>query len=421
MNYNRPRGTRDILGKEMEIWQKVERHLCSLMQRYGYREIRTPIFEETDLFIRSVGETSDIVSKEMYTFSDRKGRSLTLRPENTAPVMRAYLENGLQREGGITKFYYMGPMFRYDKPQAGRYRQFHQIGAEAIGSGNPAVDAEIIDISIKLHSSLGLEGLMVKLNSVGCLKCRNSFLKVLRRELKGMKDRLCDDCVVRADSNPLRVLDCKVCGDVKGDLPVITDYLCDDCREHFDTLAGILDRMNISYEIEPLLVRGLDYYTRTAYEIIHTELGAQNALCGGGRYDGLAEEMGGGSIPAVGFSAGMERLVQVLEPDRLENGGKPPRAYFVVFSESCSVSAMLLADSLREKGMEAYVDLSLRNVKKQLRTASRDLYDYAVFIGENELESGNAVVKNLSRGTQEDVSFERISEYFMKEGVEELD
>jgi len=421
MKYSLPRGTRDILGKEMEIWKKVERHLRSLMERYGYREIRTPVFEETDLFIRSVGETSDIVSKEMYTFSDRKGRSLTLRPENTAPVMRAYLENGLQREGGINKFYYMGPMFRYDKPQAGRYRQFHQIGAEAIGSDNPAIDAEIIDLSIRIHSSLGLEGLIVKLNSVGCLKCRNSFLKVMRSELKGIKDRLCDDCVVRADSNPLRVLDCKVCEEVKGNLPVITDYICDECREHFETLIAILDKMSISYEIDPLLVRGLDYYTRTAYEIIHTELGAQNALCGGGRYDGLAEELGGGYIPAVGFSAGMERLIQVLDTDFLGKAGESLRAYFVVFSEICSVPAMLLAQKLRESGMEAYVDLSLRNVKKQLRSASRDLYDYAVFIGENELNSEKAVVKNLSRGSQEEVSFDRISGYFIREGVEKVD
>jgi len=421
MKYNRPRGTRDILGKDMEIWKRVEIHLASVMERYGYREIRTPVFEESDLFIRSVGETSDIVSKEMYNFRDKKGRALTLRPENTAPVMRAYLENGLQREGGVTKFYYMGPMFRYDKPQAGRYRQFHQIGAEAIGSSNPALDAEMIDISLQLHQSLGLNGLTVKLNSVGCLECRNSYLNILRDKLEGMKDRLCDDCLVRSDTNPLRVLDCKKCAGVKNDLPVITEYLCEGCREHFEALTGILEGMDIEYKIDPLLVRGLDYYTRTAYEIIHSELGAQNALCGGGRYDGLAEELGGGSIPAVGFSAGMERLVQVLREDALPSGSRPGRAYFVVFNDRCSVPAMNIAGEVRDKGLEARVDLSLRNVKKQLRSASRGGYDYAVFVGEDELEKQEAVVKNLRRGTQESVSFDSIADYFVREGVEYFD
>ncbi|MBD3179937.1 MAG: histidine--tRNA ligase [Candidatus Latescibacteria bacterium] len=421
MKYSRPRGTRDILGNDMEVWKRVEKQLAAIMEGYGYHEIRTPIFEESDLFIRSVGETSDIVSKEMYTFSDRKGRSLTLRPENTAPVMRAYLENGLQREGGITKFYYIGPMFRYDKPQAGRYRQFHQIGAEAIGSSNPVVDAEIIDISIRLHREIGLDSLTVRLNSVGCLECRNSFLGILRKELELHRDQLCEDCKIRAEANPLRVLDCKNCVDLRVELPVITDYICDRCREHFDTLTGILQGMNIDYELDPYLVRGLDYYTRTAYEIIHSELGAQNALCGGGRYDGLAEELGGGSIPAVGFSAGLERMVEVLDQSRLRSGTGPVRVYFVVFNSACSVPAMLMAGELRENGVESSVDLSLRNVKKQLRTASREGYDYAVFMGDNELEAKEAVVKDLKQGTQENVSFERISEYFDKEGVEEVD
>jgi histidyl-tRNA synthetase len=352
----------------------------------------------------------------MYTFRDKKGRSLTLRPENTAPVMRAYLENGLHRLGGITRLFYIGPMFRYDRPQAGRYRQFHQVGAEAVGSANPEVDVEIIDISLQIYRRLGFDSLEVRLNSVGCLECRDRFLNILREELAGYREELCEDCALRFEANPLRVFDCKECLEVKEKLPVITDHLCEKCRNHFDRLRTLLDEMDIKYRLDPLLVRGLDYYTKTAFEIIHPGLGAQNALCGGGRYDGLAEELGGESIPAVGFSAGMERLLETMPDLDEELDRKGKAAYFVVFDEQCSVTAMKLAADLRDRGMVAEVDLSMRNIKKQLKTALDHNADFAVFVGEKEIKEKAAAVKELKSGEQENVSFERLAEYISREG-----
>ena len=293
MKYTRPRGTQDLFGDDMVRWRWVEDKLARLAASYGYSEIRTPIFEMSDLFIRTVGEATDIVTKEMYAFKDRKGRDLTLRPENTAPVMRAFIENGLQRSGGVSRFFYIGPMFRYDRPQAGRYRQFHQFGAEAIGSDNPAVDAEIIDLSLKIYRTFEFQGLEVRLNSVGCSACRPAYRQILKSSLENLRDELCDDCSQRFAINPMRIFDCKECGPVKENLPVMTDHLCAECSEHFASLQRILGEMGISFVHDPLLVRGLDYYTRTAFEILHPGLGGQNALCGGGRYDGLAEDCRG--------------------------------------------------------------------------------------------------------------------------------
>ena len=412
MKFKRPRGTNDLFGAQMERWLDVERRLASFLRNYGYSEIRTPIFESTELFIRAVGEGTDIVSKEMYTFTDKKGRSLTLRPENTAPVMRAYLENGLHRSGGLTRFYYIGPMFRYDRPQAGRYRQFHQIGVEAIGSENPAVDAEVIEISLGIYRTLGFPPLEVRLNSVGCPVCRPAFKEILKEELKGMKGRLCADCGERALVNPLRIFDCKECGEVKGLLPVITDHLCGECGDHFDRLKLILDGLGIRYVHDPLLVRGLDYYTRTAFEILHPELGAQNALCGGGRYDGLAEDCGGAHVPAIGFSAGMERLVETLPEDGAIGGKRVDgSAYFVPLGDPAEMRALAAADELRAAGGTAVVDLSGRGLKKQLKAASDGGYAFAVIIGAEELKCGGAAVKDLVRGEQEHVPFPSLVSY----------
>lgn len=412
MKFKRPRGTNDLLGGQMERWLEVERRLISFIRAHGYTEIRTPVFESTDLFIRAVGEGTDIVSKEMYTFSDKKGRSLTLRPENTAPVMRAYLENGLQRTGGLTRFYYIGPMFRYDRPQAGRYRQFHQIGVEAIGSQNPAVDAEVIEISLGIYDTLGFPPLDVRLNSVGCPVCRPTFKEILKKELKGMKDSLCANCGERALVNPLRIFDCKECDDVKGRLPVITEHLCDECGEHFDRLKSILDGLGIEYTHDPLLVRGLDYYTKTAFEILHPELGAQNALCGGGRYDGLAEDCGGGFTPAVGFSAGVERLIETLPANSMiERERDEGSAYFVLLEDSAEVKALTAAGELRGAGGRAVVDLSGRGLKKQLKAASDGGFSFAVIIGTDEMRSGEAAVKDLVSGEQEKVSFPTLVSY----------
>jgi histidyl-tRNA synthetase len=401
MKFTRPRGTADLYGERMERWRAAEAALTSYLLRAGYREIRTPIFESTELFTRAVGEGTDIVSKEMYTFADKKGRSLTLRPENTAPVMRAYLENGLYRSGGVSRLFYLGAMFRYDRPQAGRFRQFHQIGAEAIGSPGPGVDAEIIDVSLGLYRALGFPPLEVRLNSVGCPVCRAHYRDVLTRALESLRDELCDTCRDRTGVNPLRIFDCKECDAAKRKLPVIADYLCNACRAHFTRLREILDAMGISYTLDPLLVRGLDYYTKTAYEIVHPGLGAQNALCGGGRYDGLAEDCGGPHIPAVGFSAGMERLLEVAPEERLRAEAAPgPEVYVAVLEEARSAEALKIASALRERGGSALVDLSGRSIKRQLKAASEAGARLCVIIGLAEVEGQSAAVKIMETGEQ---------------------
>ncbi len=416
MKFKRPRGTSDLVGERMELWLSVEEALTRVMRGYGYSEIRTPIFEMTDLFIRAVGEGTDIVTKEMYIFKDKKGRSLTLRPENTAPVMRAFLENGLHRRGGISRFYYLGPMFRYDRPQAGRYRQFHQIGAEALGASDPAVDAEIIDLSLTLYRVLGFPPLDVRLNSVGCPVCRSGYRDVLQEHLAGLSDYLCRNCRERTHFNPLRIFDCKECGAVKERLPVITDYLCEECAVHLENLRRLLDSLGISYEIDPLLVRGLDYYTKTAYEIIHPGLGAQNALCGGGRYDGLAEDCGGEFIPAVGFSAGMERLMETL-PEETVYGlrTRTVDVYIVLIDTSGAGSSLTLAKELRGAGLDVVVDLSGRSIKKQLRGAVETGASYAVIVGPDEIASGSAAVKDLRTGAQEKIAFEMLVGHIKRE------
>lgn len=401
MKFTKPRGTNDLFGERMEIWRGAELALASFLRRCGYGEIRTPVFESTELFTRTVGEATDIVTKEMYTFADKKGRSLALRPENTAPVMRAYLENGLHRGGGIARFYYIGPMFRYDRPQAGRYRQFHQIGAEAIGSAGPAIDAEIIDIALGLYRELGFPPLEVTLNSVGCPACRPGYKAVLSEALSSRAAELCEACAARAAANPLRVFDCKECGPVKERLPAITDHLCDDCRAHFEGLQGILGDMGIGFALDPLLVRGLDYYTKTAFEILHPALGAQNALCGGGRYDGLAEDCGGPRVPAVGFSAGMERLVEILPPAAPEPHARAEAGvYCIVLDEGRAGAILSLARRLRASGSSAVVDLSGRSFKKQLGAASVLGARFAVIAGLAELAPGAVALKDLATGEQ---------------------
>ena len=410
MKYSRPRGTQDLFGDRMLVWAEVEERLRSLARRHGYREIRTPLFEVSDLFVRAVGAGTDIVSKEMYTFEDRKGRSLTLRPENTAPVMRAFIENGLQRGGGVTRFWYLGPMFRYDRPQAGRYRQFHQFGAEALGSPGPAIDAEIIDLSLAVYRAFEFSGLEVRLNSVGCPACRPAFREVLGTSLARMSGDLCGTCAERAQLNPMRIFDCKECGEIKQRLPLITDHLCERCRTHFEGLQRILGEMRIEFILDPLLVRGLDYYTRTAYEVIHPGLGGQNALCGGGRYDGLAEECGGRPIPAVGFSAGIERLLENL-PAGCAAGfaSGAPDAVFVLPEARAEGAALALAAELRAAGLAVSVEFSERSMKKQMRSAAESGAAWAVIIGSEELATRSATVKELSAGGQESVPFDRLA------------
>ena len=409
-----PRGTQDFLPEQTADWQALEakiRQVCSL---YGFGEIRTPMFESTELFLRGIGETTDVVTKEMYTFTDRGGRSMTLRPENTASVVRAFLEHKLYGDPKVHKFYYMGPMFRHDRPQAGRYRQFSQFGVEAIGSKDPAVDAEIIALAFQLFRELGLNDLVLHLNSVGCPKCRPAYRQKLIEFFADKKDQLCDDCKKRLEKNPLRVLDCKEEGCKKASVgvPELTDNLCDDCKEHFAKVQQYLTEIGIPFELDPRLVRGLDYYTNTAFEIMYAPLGAQSTVCGGGRYDGLIEEVGGPATPGIGFAIGMERLLLTLK----EQGLLPPvqkdkPVYIVALGDEAKVAAFRLQQELREHGFYAEIDLMGRSMKGQMKAANKLDAEYAVIIGEEELAAGKAQVRNMATKEQVSIPLNGIVKY----------
>ncbi|MBS5582047.1 MAG: histidine--tRNA ligase [Megasphaera sp.] len=411
---NAPRGTQDFLPEQTAEWQLLEekvRHICSL---YGFGEIRTPMFEETSLFLRGIGETTDVVTKEMYTFEDRGGRSMTLRPENTASVVRAFLQHKLYGEEKVHKFYYMGPMFRHDRPQAGRYRQFTQFGIEEIGSRDPAVDAEIIAMAFQLFHELGLNDLVLHLNSVGCKKCRPVYRQKLLDFFADKKDMLCDDCNARLEKNPLRVLDCKEDGEkmMEMGVPLITDHLCEDCRDHFEKVQQYLTSIGISYELDPRLVRGLDYYTNTAFEIMYAPLGAQSTVCGGGRYDGLIEEVGGPSTPGIGFAIGMERLLLTLK----EQGLMPPvptrqPVFIVALGDTAKAKAFSLQQELRGNDMYAEIDLMGRSMKGQMKSANKLHADYTVIIGDDELAKGEAQVRNMATKEQISVPLDGIVAY----------
>ena len=394
------RGTRDVLPGEIEAWQAVEEAARRQSSRFGFREIRTPLFEATELFARGVGDSTDIVRKEMYTFPDRKGRSLTLRPEGTAGVARALIEAGLARPHELHRLYYMGPMFRYDRPQAGRYRQFHQWGAEIVGTKSPWADVETVLLLVGLLTDLGLEGLVVKVNSVGDETCRPAYQEKIRQALLPRRDELCEDCRERLDRNPLRVLDCKVPSDreIVKDLPPMLDSLCDPCREHFDAVKQGLDAAGVRYEIDPGLVRGLDYYTRTAYEAHHGKLGAQSAVGGGGRYDGLIQLLGGPAVPAVGFSMGIERTLIALE----EEGRKPaPERDTIYLARGAGLGgqAVRLAQRLR-RAYAVVLDLEERGLGPQLKQADRIGARVALILGEDEAKAGEVTLKDLGSGEQ---------------------
>ena len=409
-----PRGTQDFLPEQTGDWQKLEEKIRSICRIYGFGEVRTPIFESTELFLRGIGETTDVVTKEMYTFEDRGGRSMTLRPENTASVVRAYLEHKLYGEQKVHKFYYMGPMFRHDRPQAGRYRQFNQFGVEEIGSQDPAVDAEIIAMAFQLFRELGLNDLVLHLNSVGCPKCRPVYRQKLIEFFDGKRDELCDDCKSRLDKNPLRVLDCKEDGErmLSEGGPLITDYLCEECAEHFEKVQSYLTGIGISFEKDPRLVRGLDYYTKTAFEIMYAPLGAQSTVCGGGRYDGLIEEIGGPSVPGIGFAVGMERLLLTLK----EQGLLPPveelrPAYIVALGDEARKEAFILQQALRAKSLYAEIDTNGRSMKGQMKAANKINADFTVIIGEDELAQGQAQIRNMETKEQETVALGDVVEY----------
>ena len=395
------KGTKDILPQDIEMWHFIEEKAQKVFGEYGFKEIRTPIIETTDLFSRGVGDTTDIVNKEMYTF-EKSERSITLRPENTAGVVRSYIENGMSRLSAPVKLWYKGPMFRYERPQAGRQRQFHQVGVEMFGIKQPTADAEVILSAMDFLKAIGLCDLEVEINSLGCPKCRAEFKEKLKSVLKPYLNDLCEDCQNRYEKNPLRLLDCKVeeCQKIysKPEIQqvIMSDFLCEECRDHYSELKSYLDSMCVKYSENKLLVRGLDYYTRTVFEIKSNDLGSQNAVCGGGRYDGLVSQLGGEDTPAVGFAMGMERLISLLptkEPEKLDG--------YIVSNDV--QAAFSLAQELRNKGYRIEFDLTNKKFTKQLEKASK-VAKFALILGEDEIKKGVVSVKNLETGEQTSVN-----------------
>jgi histidyl-tRNA synthetase len=397
------KGTRDILPPASAVWNRVEAIAREVFRTFNYQEIRTPILEETALFARGVGEDTDIVSKEMYTFEDRDGSSLTLRPEATASVIRAYIEHRLDQQPGLKKLYYIGPMFRRERPQKGRYRQFYQIGAEAIGSESPAVDAEVIEMVVELLRRVGLSGFLLYLNSVGDANCRPQYVSLLKEKLREVSARLCEDCQRRAETNPLRVLDCKVPEDqpIIDTLPSIQDHLCEPCRTHFEAVRGHLDDRGILYEVRPRMVRGLDYYMRTTFEIVHGALGAQNSVLGGGRYDGLAEALGSKvHSPGIGFSIGEDRLVMSVEQEHPDEYVPALDVYLAPMGPASERHCAQLARDLRSAGLAVELGLDGK-LKRSLELANKMAARFVLIVGENEMAAGKYALKDMRTGEQE--------------------
>lgn len=412
------KGTHDILPEEVYKWDYMEGVIRDVCARYGYKEIRTPIIEATELFQRGIGDTTDVVTKEMYTFTDRGNRSVTLRPENTASAVRAYLEHKMYGDQQVHKMFYIGSMFRYDRPQAGRYREFHQFGLEVLGASSPLADAEVIAMACEIFHRLGLKDLDLHLNSIGDKNCRPAYRQKLIEFFEGKKDQLCVDCRERLYKNPLRILDCKEEGCKKASIgaPEITDYLCDDCHKKFEAVKHYLDGLGISYTVDPRLVRGLDYYTNTAFEIQYPPLGAQSAVCGGGRYDGLVEEIGGPSTPGIGFAIGLERLLLALEMQNLIPAPKAQkRVYIAALGEDAVAEGFKIQEELRGLGVLTDMDLQGRSLKGQMKQAGKLDSQFTVIIGSNELEKGAAAVKNMADGTQKDIPFAEVAGYISKE------
>ena len=410
---NAPRGTKDILPDTVGDWNYVEGEIRELCRRFGYSEIRTPIFEHTELFQRGIGEGTDVVDKEMYTFTDRGERSITLRPENTASAVRAYLQNKLYAQSNLVKLFYIGSMFRYDRPQAGRMREFHQFGVEALGEANPAVDAEVILLAMNLLEGLGLKDLELSINSVGCPKCRSKYRTMLQDFFRDKLEDLCEDCRSRFERSPLRILDCKKDSDkpYMADAPKITDCLCEECADHFAKLKELLTSAGISFTHDPRLVRGLDYYTKTAFEIKYPPLGAQSAVAGGGRYDGLIEEMGGNPTPAVGFATGLERLLLALESQNLlPEKNRSVDAYIVALGEAAQAEGFKLLNSLRQQGLSAAMDFAGRSMKAQMKQANKLGAKYSVILGEDEIAEGVAMLRSMEDSSQAKVPMAQVAE-----------
>ncbi|MEG2539519.1 MAG: histidine--tRNA ligase [Clostridium sp.] len=401
-----PRGTKDVLPSEAYKWQHIEKAAREVASAFSAHEIRTPVFEHTELFLRGVGETTDIVQKEMYTFMDKGDRSITLKPEGTAPAARSFIENNLGVDQQL-KMYYITPCFRYERPQAGRLREFHQFGVEFFGASGYEADAELISLAIAYLKKLGIEGLKVNINNLGCKECRTKYNDALKDYLRSNMESLCETCNTRFEKNPLRIIDCKNpgCKEIAKDVPVIIDYVCDGCREHFDGLKKELDFMGINYVVDPYIVRGLDYYTKTVFEIISEDIGAQSTICGGGRYDSLIEECGGKTTPAVGFAVGLERLILTLEGMGIEiNKPEGVKIFIAALGDEAKTYASKLAQDLRLDGISCERDLLSRSLKAQMKYANKLGAKYSIVLGENELKENKASLKNMETSESVDIT-----------------
>ena len=410
---NIPKGTKDVLPEESYKWHYIEGLARKIADDFGLKEIRTPTFEHTELFLRGVGDTTDIVNKEMYTFLDKGERSITLKPEGTAGVARAFVENGLQNTALPLKLYYITPVFRYENPQKGRLREHHQFGVEVYGASGADTDAEVILIAYTLLTKLGLK-VALNINSMGCKECRQKYNAALKAYFADKLDDMCPTCRVRYDKNPLRILDCKEegCKKISVDAPKITDYLCDDCKAHFERLQSLLKIAGLDFKVNPYIVRGLDYYTRTVFEFVTTSLGSQGTVCGGGRYDGLISQIGGNSTPGVGFGMGIERVLMLMEAENVQlPDERPTDLYIATMGEKAYDMAFKMAYDLRLKGYKAEIDHMGRGVKAQFKYADKIKAKYVVVIGDNEIESGVVSLKNMQDGTQTTVKADEIEKY----------
>lgn len=403
------KGTKDVLPSEVYKNQYIEATCLTVAENFGYKEMRTPVFEYTELFQRGVGDTTDVVQKEMYTFDDKGGRSITLRPEGTAGAARSFLENGLSNEALPQKICYLISCYRYEKPQAGRLREFHQFGIECFGATSPLADAEMIALAKQIFDELGVKDLHLEINSIGCPTCRAEYHKALKEYFASRVDELCDTCRDRLDRNPMRILDCKspVCSEIAKDAPIVLDYLCDECKEHFEKTKSYLDAMNIEYIVNPQIVRGLDYYTKTVFEFVADSIGAQGTVCGGGRYDGLIEELGGQHTPSLGFAMGLERLQLVMEAQGCEfPEPSRPDLFIVAMGDKATLKAVEIAKDMRDEGYSVVYDLNGRSLRAQMKYADKINAKYNVVIGDNEVDTKSAVLKDMATGEQSDISLE---------------
>ena len=406
------KGTNDILPEESHNWQFVEGKMLEVASLYGFKEIRVPVFEHTEVFLRSVGDTTDVVQKEMYTFDDKGGRSITLRPELTAGVIRSAIEKGIVNGALPAKVCYIGGCYRYEKPQAGRLREFHQFGVECMGAKEPSADAEVIALGKQVLSSVGIEKISLEINSIGCPECRKEYHKALKEYFSANIDDLCGTCKERLDRNPMRILDCKspVCSGIAEKAPVVLDYLCDDCREHFEQVKAHLTAQGIEYTVNPHIVRGLDYYTRTVFEFVSGDIGAQSTVCGGGRYDGLISQMGGPAVPSLGFGMGIERLMLVLKNQGAELPDAPTTdIYIATMGEKAQLKATALCAELRQEGYKAQTDICARGLKAQMKYADKIGAKFTVVLGDDEIENGTAKLKDMTEGTIREIKLDELT------------